>query len=115
MNIGEILLNNFPLIATLVALAAAALLVGKNRSKFEWINETLFLAFDNAEKKGLLEGWSGAEKLQHYLSIWRRAYEDKFGTPPTDKIIDIAVKKAEELSQKEKSISQIVDEMSNPK
>jgi len=47
-------MENFALVATIVAFAAAFLLTGKRRAYFEWANEVLFLAFDNAEKKGLL-------------------------------------------------------------
>lgn len=111
----EWLMENFVLVATIVAFTASFLLTGKRRAYFDWANETLFLAFDNAEKKGLLDGWSGADKLRHYLGIWRQAYMDRFGKEPGEEAIQFAINKAAELASKEKSIKATVEGLANPK
>lgn len=110
----ELILNNWELVVTIIMFAAAILLKGKQRAWFEWANETLDLAFDNAEKKGLLEGIGGADKLQHYLNIWRQAYRERFGTDPTEQAITYAVNRAASLAEKEKTIAKI-GELANPK
>lgn len=111
----EWLMENFTLVATIVAFTAAFLLTGKQREYFEWANEILFLAFDNAEKKGLLDGWSGADKLRHYLGIWRQAYLERFGKEPGEEAMQFAINKAAELAIKEKSIKATVERLANPK
>lgn len=111
----EWFMENFVLVVTVVAFAAAFLLTGKRRAYFEWANETLFLAFDNAEKKGLLDGWSGADKLRHYLGIWRQVYIERFGKEPGEEAMQFAINKAAELASKEKSIKTIVEGLANPK
>ena len=111
----EWLMENFALVATIVAFAVAFLLTGKRRAYFEWANEVLFLAFDNAEKKGLLEGWSGADKLRHYLGIWRQIYIERFGKEPGAEEMQFAINKAAELAIKEKSIKATVERFANPK
>lgn len=111
----EWLMENFALVATIVAFAAAFLLTGKRRAYFEWANEILFLAFDNAEKRGILDGWSGADKLRHYLGIWRQAYLERFGKEPGEEEMQFAINKAAELAIKEKRIKATVEELANPK
>lgn len=113
--LGEFLLDNFSLVVTVVLFVAAALLTGKRRAWFEWANETLFLAFDNAEQRGLLEGLKGQEKLTHYLTIWRQAYAERFGKEPDQKAMEYAVNKAAELASKEKTVRQKVESLANPK
>ena len=115
MELLERILDNFELVATLVAFAAALFLSGKNRSYWRWVNETLFLAWDSAEKYGILEDWKGAEKLEHYLRIWREEYEKRFGEPPNEKMIQHAIKTATNLSEREKAIRTMVNEWANPK
>jgi len=111
----EWLMENFVLVATIVAFVAAFLLTEKRRAYFEWANETLFLAFDNAEKRGLLDGWTGADKLRHYLGIWRQAYIDRFGKEPGEDAVEFAINKAAELAIKEKSVKATVEGLANPK
>ena len=111
----EWFMENFVLVATIVAFVAAFLLTGKRRAYFEWANEILFLAFDNAEKRGLLDGWTGADKLRHYLGIWRQAYIDRFGKEPGEEEMQFAINKAADLARKEKSIKEIVEGLANPK
>ena len=111
----EWFMENFALVATIIAFAAAFLLTGKRRAYFEWANEILFLAFDNAEKRGLLDGWSAADKLRHYLEIWRQAYIDRFGREPGEEEMQFAINKAAELARKEKSIKEVVEGLANPK
>jgi len=78
----------------------------KGRAYFEWANEVLFLAFDNAEKKGLLDGWSGADKLRHYLGIWRQAYLERFGKEPGEEEMQFAINKAAELALRKRVLKQ---------
>ncbi len=114
----EWFMENFALVATIIAFAAAFLLTGKRRAYFEWANEILFLAFDNAEKRGLLDGWSAADKLRHYLEIWRQAYIDRFGREPGEEAMQFAINKAAELARKEKGIKELVEGvegLANPK
>lgn len=111
----EWILENFAIVATVVIFIAGIVLRERKRAWFEWANETLFLAFDNAEKRGLLEGLPGKEKLTHYLGIWRRGYVERFGKEPDENMMQFAIDKAAELSKKEKSVRQTVEALSNPK
>lgn len=115
MNVWDLITSNFPLVATIVVFVAAMVLRERNRAWFQWANETLFMAFDNAEKRGLLEGLPGQEKLTHYLGIWRQAYVERFGKEPDENMMQFAIDKAAELSKKEKSVRQTIEALSNPK
>jgi hypothetical protein len=110
----EFLQDNIALVLTLVAFVAALVLRGKRRAWFEWANETAFLAFDNAEKKGLIEGLPGSEKLRHYMNLWRSEYVKRFGEEPDEKTLKFAEKKAAELAVKEKQIRANVEAFSDP-
>lgn len=107
--IKTLLTNNWEMVMLVVLTILAAVLTGNRLDWWKWFNETTFFAWDNAEKKGLLEGIKGADKLHHYLTIYRAQYLKKFGAPPTDGTIEQAVLKAAELSAKEKVIR-----LSNP-
>lgn len=109
------ILDNFTVIATIVLFVAGIILRERKRAWFEWANETLFLAFDNAEKKGILEGLAGVDKLRHYLNIWRQVYREQFGTDPSEADIIYAINKAAEWSNREKEIREMVDALANPK
>lgn len=111
----EWILDNFAVVATIVLFVAGIILRERQRAWFEWANETLFLAFDNAEKRGLLEGLSGADKLRHYLNIWRQAYREQFGEEPSESAINYAINRAAELSKQEKEIREKVAALANPK
>lgn len=111
----EWILENFALVATIVMFVAGIVLRERKRAWFEWANETLFMAFDSAEKKGILEGLSGADKLRHYLSIWRQAYEERFGKQPSEADMTYAINKATELAKREKEIREMVASLANPK
>lgn len=113
--LGDFLLNNLSTVAVVVLFIAAAFLSGKRRAYFEWANETLFLAFDNAEKRGLIDDIPGSDKLRHYLNIWRNAYRERFGKDPDEKKIAFAIERAADLAQKEKSVRAVVESLSNPK
>lgn len=107
--IQSLLVDNWELVLTVVLFILAAILNDKRLAWWKWFNETAFLAWDNAEKKGLLEGLKGKEKLDHYIAVYRAEYIKKFGAPPTEGTIEQATLKAEELSTKEKVIR-----LSNP-
>lgn len=111
----EWFLDNFAVVATIVLFVAGIVLRERQRAWFEWANETLFLAFDNAEKRGLLEGLPGAEKLEHYLTIWRKAYWERFGEEPSESAMTYAINRAAELSKQEKEIREKVAALANPK
>lgn len=110
----EFLQDNIEIVLTLVAFVAALVLHGRRRAWFEWANETAFLAFDNAEKLGLIEGWSGAEKLRHYMNLWRSEYVKRFGEEPDEKALEFAATRAAELAVKEKRIRASVEALSDP-
>lgn len=103
-SVLEFLSNNWEVVVAVVIFVLAVILRGRQLAWFQWFNEVSFLAWDQAEKKGLLDGWRGAEKLRIYLEIWRREYEKKWGDPPTEGTIEQAKVKAAELSQLEKTI-----------
>ncbi len=109
------ILDNFAVVATIVLFVAGIVLRERKRAWFEWANETLFMAFDNAEKRGILEGLNGADKLQHYLNIWRQAYREQFGKEPSGNAMIYAINKAAELSKQEKEIREKVAALANPK
>lgn len=111
----EWILDNFTVVATIVLFVAGIVLRERQRSWFEWANETLFMAFDNAEKRGLLEGLPGAEKLEHYLNIWRKAYWERFGKEPGESDMAYAINKATELAKREKEIREMVASLASPK
>lgn len=106
MTVLKLVLEHFDTIATIAMIVAGVIFTGKKLAWWQWANEITFLAFDAAEKKGLLEGIKGADKLAYYLSIWREAYMKKYGTEPTEKALTFAVNKATELAQKEKILRQ---------
>lgn len=111
----EWILDNFAVVATIVVFVAGIVLRERKRAWFEWANETLFMAFDNAEKKGILEGLSGADKLRHYLNIWRQAYMERFGREPSETDMNYAINRATELAKREKEIRAMVASLANPK
>lgn len=115
MNVWDLITSNFPLVATIVVFVAAMVLRERSRAWFEWANETLFMAFDNAEKRGILEGLPGVDKLEHYLNIWRQAYREQFGREPSENDMIYAVNKATELAKKEKTVREKVAGLANPK
>ena len=79
---AEFLYNNFGLVS-MVLLAVIAIVLGQKRlSWWKWLNETCFLAFALAEKHGITENVKGADKLKHYLEIYKTEYEKKFGKSP---------------------------------
>jgi hypothetical protein len=98
------LADNWEVLITVVIFILAAVLTGKRLSWFKWFNELTFFAWDQAEKQGLLEGWKGAEKLRIYLEVWRREYQKKWGSAPSESVIEMATIRAAELSEKEKEI-----------
>lgn len=114
-SVLEFVLNNFELIATVILMVIGAVLGGRRLAWFQWANEVLFLAFDQAEKRGLLEGIKGSDKLAYYLAIWREAYMKRYGEEPNSKAMQYAVNKAAELAQKEKTIKQTIVSLSDPK
>lgn len=100
----DFILNNFSLISMIV-LAIVAIVLGQKRMAFwQWFNETAFIAFALAETHGILEGLKGADKLKHYLEIYKAEYEKKFGKAPGFEDIQQAEAKAAELALKEKEI-----------
>ena len=111
----EWIMDNFTVVATIVLFIAGIVLRERKRAWFEWANETLFMAFDNAEKRGILEGLPAADKLEHYLNIWRQAYREQFGREPSEQAMLYAMNKAAELSNKEKTIREKVADLANPK
>lgn len=111
----EWILEHFTVVATIVLFIAGIVLRERQRAWFEWANETLFMAFDNAEKRGILEGLPAADKLEHYLNIWRQVYREQFGREPSEDAMMYAINKAAELSQKEKQIREKVAVLANPK
>lgn len=102
--VKALMLDHWESMLAIIIFALALVLTGRRLVWFRWFNEIAFFAWDNAEKKGLLEGLKGAEKLQHYLGIYRAQYEKKWGTEPTNSAIARAEVKAAELSAKEKVI-----------
>ena len=101
----RLLLDNLGIVLSGL-LALLAYWLGQKKSDKEenwwtWFNEVAFFAFDNAEKKGILEGLPGEEKLKHYLEIYRAEYLRKWGTEPSEMQIAMATARAAELSAKE--------------
>lgn len=111
----EWLLDNFSVVATIVLFIAGIVLRERRRAWFEWANEVLFMAFDSAEKRGILEGIPDIAKLQHYLDIWRHEYRKQFGKDPSEADMMYAVTRAAELSQREKQIREMVAVLADPK
>lgn len=111
----EWILDNFAVVATIVLFVAGIVLRERKRAWFEWANETLFLAFDNAEKRGILEGIPDIAKLQHYLNIWRQVYREQFGKEPSESEMTYAINKATELAKREKEIREKVAALASPK
>lgn len=111
----EWILENFTVVATIVLFIAGIVLRERKRAWFEWANETLFMAFDNAEKRGILEGLPGVEKLEHYLNIWRQVYREQFGREPNETDMIYAINKASELARREKEIREKVAVLADPK
>jgi hypothetical protein len=100
----DFITQNWELLVTVLFVVLAFVLTGKRKAWFSWFNEAIFFAFDSAEKKGLLEGIKGADKLRHFLTVYRDQYTKRFGTEPTSNQLAEAAAKANELSIKEKVI-----------
>jgi len=100
----SMLTDNWEVALVILLTILAVVLTGKRLAWWKWFNEIAFYAWDSAEKKGLLEGIKGADKLNHYLAIYRAQYVKKWGAPPTEGTIEQAKMKAAELSAKEKII-----------
>lgn len=98
----DLLINNWPLVVSILMMVATVVLTARNRAWFVWFNETAWFAYTQAEKQGLLQNWSGKQKLDHYMTIWHDAYLKKFGTTPTPALISQAVAKAQQLSLQDK-------------
>lgn len=99
----EFLFNNWELVATVTLLVVGVFFAGKRMAYFKWANETLFFAWDQAEKLGIAQDLPAYAKIDHYLSIWRRKYVEKFGKEPGPKEMAQAHVVAAELSVKEKA------------
>jgi len=100
--IKALLTDNWETVLLIVFTVLAISITGRRLAWWKWFNETVFYAWDSAEKKGLLEGIKGVDKLNHYLEVYRKQYEKKWGAPPAEGTIEQAVLKAAELSAKEK-------------
>ena len=69
-----------------------------------WISETLFFAWAEAERQGILHGWEGREKLDYYLTIVHEQYRKREHKEIPDNLVSYAFEQAEELSIKDKVI-----------
>lgn len=103
-TVWNLILGNWQQAVLLLFFVLAMVLVGRRLLWWQWFNEVAFFAWDSAEKKGLLEGLKGMDKLRHYIEVYRSQYIQKWGTPPTEGTLERAVLKAAELSAKEKVI-----------
>ena len=104
MAILNFVLDNLGFVSMIV-LAILAIVFGERKlSLWRWFNETAFIAFALAETHGVLEGLKGADKLKHYLEIYKAEYEKKFGKAPGLEDIQRAEARAAELALKEKEI-----------
>lgn len=98
------LFANWELVLAAVFAVLTVVLTQKRKVWWEWFHEVAFFAWDSAEKRGLLEGIKGEEKLRHYLEVYRAQYAKRWGKPPAESDLVVAAEKAAELSAKEKVI-----------
>ncbi len=96
--------DNFGLVLTGVFALLAVILTQQRLTWWQWFHEVAFFAWDAAEKRGLLEGIKGEDKLRHYLEVYRTQYGKKWGEQPTERHLAKAAERAAELSAKEKVI-----------
>jgi hypothetical protein len=96
--------DNLSLVLTGVFALLAVILTQQRLTWWQWFHEVAFFAWDAAEKRGLLEGIKGEDKLRHYLEVYRTQYGKKWGEQPTERHLAKAAERAAELSAKEKVI-----------
>ena len=98
------LLDNWDMALTGVFAVLVLVLVGTRLAYWRWFNEVAWFAWTQAEKEGIAQGIKGYDKLDRYMETWRAKYIAKWGNAPDNVEEQQAVKKAAELSAKEKVI-----------